>query len=316
MKMAVLAVVGLALAAPAHGSTSGVKLTMTPTGQHNGLEVRITLTISDNKYTRFDYPVSVSLPILEWHGIHSSFKVADVDFRISRSGEPQSKDVVLPRHGEEYFYRTRSYNERIPTTVIIPASVYAPITSQDDWGWVDPRGRPEVQNPGRPGSNANYYRTVPSAEYETPPPPAPEPETPTPPEPEPEPETPDHSHPVQRCDHIAVVSGMPLALSGDEDAPDHWLRIANPSAASITFAIEGWDEAGTKFGTYRRELPGYRSAKVKMRDIEAAFDATKPEGWWRLVVTGSGMLEAIAMMKYGESRIVLPVLRPEICESR
>ena len=39
MKMAALAVVGLALAAPAEG---GIKLTMTPTGQHNGLEVRVT----------------------------------------------------------------------------------------------------------------------------------------------------------------------------------------------------------------------------------------------------------------------------------
>ena len=61
---------------------------------------------------------------------------------------------------------------------------------------------------------------------------------------------------------------MPKALAGDEDTADHWLRIANPGAASITFTVAGRNDAGTKGGTYRRELPAYRSVKVKMRDGE------------------------------------------------
>ena len=162
------------------------------------------------------------------------------------------------------------------------------------------------------------YRTVRTGANPTPPPP-PEPETPTPP-PEPEPEEPDpeapepgHTHPVQRCDHLAIVPAMPKAIAGDEDAPDHWLRITNPGAVSIRFTIEGRDEAGAKGGTYRRELPAYRSVRVKMRDIEAAFDATKPEGWWTLTVRGSGPLYAFAWMLRGEQRIVLPVERPATC---
>ena len=156
-------------------------------------------------------------------------------------------------------------------------------------------------------------------------PPAPEPETPDPepetPEPEtpgPEPDTPEpDACPVEpRCDHIAIVPGMPRAMSGDEGTPDHWLRITNPYGEGINFVIEGRDEAGTKFGTYRRELPAYRSVRVKMRDVEAAFDATKPAGWWTLTVTGSGTLHVTATTKQGDVRIPLPVVRPEICESR
>ena len=137
----------------------------------------------------------------------------------------------------------------------------------------------------------------------------PEPETPTPPpsEPDPDPEAPEpgHTHPVQRCDH--------LAIAGDEDAPDHWLRITNPGAASIHFTIEGRDEAGAKGGTYRRELPAYRSVRVMMRDIEAAFDVTDPEGWWWLKVSGSGPIDVAATMKQGEARRFVTVKVPATC---
>ena len=116
-----------------------------------------------------------------------------------------------------------------------------------------------------------------------------------------------------RCDHLAIVPSMPRALSGDEVAPDHWIRITSPGGEGITFTVEGRDEAGTKAGTYRRELPAYRSVRVKMRDIEAAFDATKPEGWWRLVVTGSGTLEVTASIRQGDERRFVPVTVPATC---
>ena len=106
---------------------------------------------------------------------------------------------------------------------------------------------------------------------------------------------------------------MPRALSGDEDAPDHWLRVTNPGPEGITFAVTGRDDAGTKAGTYRRELPAYRSVRVLMRDIEAAFDVSKPEGWWTLTVQGTGPLHVLPMMKHGEARIVLPVVQPAVC---
>ena len=158
----------------------------------------------------------------------------------------------------------------------------------------------------------------PPPEPEPPSPPEPEPpepETPSPPEPEvPDPEEPDHTHPVERCDHIAIVPAMPRALSGDEGSPDHWLRISNLGAASITFAITGLDEGGTKAGTYRRELPASRIVRVKMRDVEAAFDV-EPEGWWRLVVTGSGPLEVVATMRQGAERRFVPVRTPATCTS-
>ena len=162
----------------------------------------------------------------------------------------------------------------------------------------------------------------PAPEPPTPPEP-PEPEPPSPPEPEPpsepepevpDPEEPDHTHPVERCDHIAIVPAMPRALSGDEGSPDHWLRISNPGAASITFTVTGLDEGGTKAGTYRRELPASRIVRVKMRDVEAAFDV-EPEGWWRLVVTGSGPLEVVATMRQGAERRFIPVRTPATCTS-
>ena len=131
--------------------------------------------------------------------------------------------------------------------------------------------------------------------------------------PDPEPEAPDHTHPVERCDHLAVVPAMPKALSGDEDAPDHWLRITNPGPEGIRFTIEGRDSAGVKAGTYRRELPAYRSVKVTMRDVEAAFDVADPEWWWRLVVTGSGALEVTATMRQGDERRFVPVKVPATC---
>ena len=170
------------------------------------------------------------------------------------------------------------------------------------------------------------FRTHASPTDPDPEPPAPQPETPEPgtpepgtPEPEtPEPETPEpDACPVEpRCDHIAIVPSMPRAMSGNEDTPDHWLRITNPYGEGITFAVTGRDESGTKFGTYRRELPAWRSVKVLMRDIEAAFDDPKPEGWWTLTVTGSGTVHVVPMMRHGEARIVLPVVQPESCESR
>ena len=64
---------------------------------------------------------------------------------------------------------------------------------------------------------------------------------------------------VTRCGHVAIVPTMPRALSGGEDAADHWIRISNPGAASISVTVDGRDRAGTKGGTYRRELPAYRS---------------------------------------------------------
>ena len=106
---------------------------------------------------------------------------------------------------------------------------------------------------------------------------------------------------------------MPQAFAGEEDAPDHWLRITNPGAEGITFTVTGRDDAGTKSGSYRRVLPAYRSVRVKMRDIEAAFDVTEPEGWWRLVVTGSGPLEVIATMRQGDERRFVPVRTPATC---
>ena len=160
--------------------------------------------------------------------------------------------------------------------------------------------------------------TVPSPPEPEPPAPPPEPEPPSPPEPEPpepeepDPEEPDHTHPVERCDHIAIVPAMPRALTGDEGSPDHWLRISNLGAASINFAITGLDEGGTKAGTYRRELPASRIVRVKMRDVEAAFDV-EPEGWWRLVVTGSGPLEVVATMRQGAERRFVPVRTPATC---
>ena len=133
--------------------------------------------------------------------------------------------------------------------------------------------------------------------------------------PEPEPDTPEpEACPAEpACDHIAIVPSMPRAMSGNEDAPDHWLRITNPHGESITVSVTGRDEHGTKSGTYRRELPAYRSVKVKMRDIEAAFDATEPEGWWTLTVTAGGTVHVVPMMRHGDTRIVLPVARPGSC---
>ena len=164
---------------------------------------------------------------------------------------------------------------------------------------------------------SNYYRWSRHVHFRTPnleskpDPETPEPEDPT--DPEPEPETPDHSHPVQRCDHLAIVPALPGALAGDEDAPDHWLHVANPGAAGITFTVTGRDMAGAKGGMYRRELPAYRSVKVKMRDIEAAFDVAEPEGWWTLTVTGSGPLYVAATMRQGDARRFVPVERPATC---
>ena len=95
--------------------------------------------------------------------------------------------------------------------------------------------------------------------------------------------------------------------------PCHWVRITNPGAASIRFTIEGRDEAGAKGGTYRRELPAYRSVKVKMRDIQAAFDVTDPEGWWWLRVAGSGPIDVAATMKQGDARRFVPIKVPATC---
>ena len=119
--------------------------------------------------------------------------------------------------------------------------------------------------------------------------------------------------PVQRCDHLAIVPVIPRAIAGDEAAPDHWLHVANPGPGSIVFAVTGRDMAGAKGGTYRRKLTAYRSVKVKMRDIEAAFDVAEPEGWWTLTVTGSGPLYVAATMRQGDARRFVPVERPAVC---
>ena len=189
-------------------------------------------------------------------------------------------------------------------------------------GSVTPEPEPETPTPPpEPEPEPETPPPEPPSPPPEPPSPPPEPETPTPPpepgnpEPDPEPEAPepDHSHPVQRCDHIAIVPGMPKAIAGDEGTPDHWLRIANPGAAGITFTVTGRDEAGAKGGTYRRELPAYRAVKVDMRDVEAAFDVSKPAGWWTLTVTGSGPLYVAATMRQGDARRFVPVERPAVC---
>ena len=137
----------------------------------------------------------------------------------------------------------------------------------------------------------------------------------TPPLPAPSPSNPEPTPPTEAasCGHVAIVPTMPKALSGGEDAADHWLRISNPSAASISVTVDGRDRAGTKGGTYRRELPAYRSVRVNMRDVEAAFDVTDPEGWWTLTVAGSGPLYAAATMRQGAATRFIPVERPATC---
>ena len=129
----------------------------------------------------------------------------------------------------------------------------------------------------------------------------------------PDPEEPDHTHPVERCDHLAIVPAMPRALSGDEDARDHWLHITNPGPEGVRFTIKGRDAAGVKGGTYRRELPAYRSVRVKMRDVEAAFDLAEPEGWWWLRVAGSGPVDVAATLWQGDERRFVPVEWPATC---
>ena len=115
------------------------------------------------------------------------------------------------------------------------------------------------------------------------------------------------------CGHVAIVPTMPRALSGGEDAADHWIRISNPSATGITFTVDGRDRAGTKGGTYRRELPAYRSVRVGMRSLEAAFNVSKPAGWWTLTVAGTGPLYAAATMRQGDATRFVPVERPATC---
>ena len=214
----------------------------------------------------------------------------------SRTGTHSIRYIDAHRH---VHYRTPSAPETEPET---PSEPEPPDP--------EPPAPPEPEPPSPPEPDPEPPAPPPEPE-------PPEPETPSEPEPEPEvpdPEEPDHTHPVERCDHIAIVPAMPRALSGDEGSPDHWLRISNLGAASITFAITGLDEGGTKAGTYRRELPASRIVRVKMRDVEAAFDV-EPEGWWRLVVTGSGPLEVVATMRQGAERRFVPVRTPATCTS-
>ena len=185
----------------------------------------------------------------------------------------------------------------------------------------EPPSPPPEPEPPSPPPEPEPPSPPPEPEPPSPPPepeppsPPPEPEPPEPETPEPEPETPEpEACPAEpACDHIAIVPSMPRTMSGNEDGPDHWLRITNPHGESITVSVTGRDERGTKSNTYRRELPAYRSVKVKMRDIEAAFDATEPEGWWTLTVTAGGTVHVVPMMRHGDTRIVLPVARPGSC---
>ena len=70
-----------------------------------------------------------------------------------------------------------------------------------------------------------------------------------------------------------------------------------------------------KAGTYRRELPAYRTARVKMRELEAAFDVAEPEGWWWLMVAATGPVDVVATMRQVDERRFVPVKVPATCPS-
>ena len=253
------------------------------------------------------------------------------EIRLSLSGIPDT--VGIPRntwrlHAIRYLSKGFGWDHRAvhfwgPVTGEIGPTDISRTFSCGRFAW-DTRYETNLEL-SHSGTRVGAYETPPEPEPTEPEPPAPppEPEPPEPPEPEPpepEPETPEPETPEPeacpaepRCDHLAIVAAMPKALPGDEDAADHWVRITNPGAASIRFTIEGRDEAGAKGGTYRRELPAYRSVKVKMRDIQAAFDVTDPEGWWWLRVAGSGPIDVAATMKQGDARRFVPVERPATC---
>ena len=109
---------------------------------------------------------------------------------------------------------------------------------------------------------------------------------------------------------VAYITAMPRALAGDDGTPDHWIRITNPDGKDITFTVTGRNDAGEEFGTYRRELPAYRSVKVLMRHVEAAFNVSDPEGWWTLEVKGSGPIRVRATMFRQGIRQFVPVDQP------
>ena len=122
--------------------------------------------------------------------------------------------------------------------------------------------------------------------------------------------------PAPWCESVAIVPAIPPAVRvGDGDSRAHWLRITNPLPASVTFAITGHDSTGAKFGTYRRTLAANAMTKVRVRDIEAAFDGDGT-GWWSLTVAASGPVYVVASMLHTNgARVVLPVERPAACPS-
>lgn len=167
---------------------------------------------------------------------------------------------------------------------------------------------------GRSSWDLAQFSTHP-APTDPPEPPEPRnPDDPTPPGPT-DPETPPTAT-CSGCDHVALVPSMPRAIAGEPDAQDHWLRVTNWAGSANRFVIEGWNNAGTKFGPYRLSLPAHGSLRVKMRDIQDEFadDESPAAGWWSLKVTGKRPLGVVAMVKRGEQRSTVPVLRPATCD--
>ena len=89
----------------------------------------------------------------------------------------------------------------------------------------------------------------------------PPPEPPEPGIPEPEPQASDEDAPNLFDIRVrAMVLAMPRAIAGDEDGPDHWLRVTNPGPKPVLIKVTGRDEG-------RGVLP---SAGVPERQYEDA----------------------------------------------
>ena len=334
MKAGAVVLLGLVLAAPVWGHRlSGVDIRINSIGDPDDplrcfLQVNVPDALLRESPRRSDRGLVWSMSLS-----YEDYVTTDTEYSYWRrrgSSPLYSSDPHSPRNRLGHHIRCIygfDWNRQYRFTVTMRTRAYYP----DDppqirfRQWHDHIFRATYTTPEEPGSEPEPPAPPPAPPEPEPPspPPEPEPETPTPPtppepepevpEPDPPPEAPDHSHPV--CDHLAIVPAMPRALSGDEGTPDHWLRITNPGAEGITFTVTGRNDAGAEFGTYRRELPAYRSVKVLMRDIEAAFDVSEPEGWWTLTVTGSGTQYTSATMKQGDARRFVPVKVPATCPS-